>query len=95
VAQPHDLPGRARLCPIFWDQHDNAQRVHETGYGLRLPTYSLREDALIAALDRLLTDADLRARAAAAGAGLRQRPGTAAAVDLIERPAITGQPILS
>ena len=28
------------VAPIFWDQHDNAQRVHETGYGIRLPTYS-------------------------------------------------------
>jgi UDP:flavonoid glycosyltransferase YjiC (YdhE family) len=25
--------------PLFWDQYDNAQRVHETGFGIRLPTY--------------------------------------------------------
>ena len=28
------------VLPIFWDQHDNAQRIHETGFGIRLPTYS-------------------------------------------------------
>ena len=28
------------LLPIFWDQHDNAQRIDETGFGRRLPTYS-------------------------------------------------------
>src|SRR4029079_3126708 len=27
------------LLPIFWDQHDNAQRVDETGFGVRLRTY--------------------------------------------------------
>ena len=29
------------VLPIFWDQHDNAQRVHETGFGIRCrPTTS-------------------------------------------------------
>ena len=27
------------VLPIFWDQYDNAQRVHETGLGVRLSTY--------------------------------------------------------
>src|SRR5206468_9303396 len=25
--------------PLFWDQYDNAQRVDETGFGVRLATY--------------------------------------------------------
>ena len=25
------------VTPLFWDQYDNAQRVHETGFGHRLP----------------------------------------------------------
>ena len=28
------------VLPLFWDQYDNAQRVHELGYGVRLPTYA-------------------------------------------------------
>ena len=44
------------VLPIFWDQHDNAQRVHETGYGIRLPTYDFADGELAAALDRLLAD---------------------------------------
>ncbi len=72
------------VLPVFWDQHDNAQRVHETGYGLRLPTYAFDEDELHRGVDRLLTDTALRARAAAAGERLRRRPGTVAAADLIE-----------
>jgi MGT family glycosyltransferase len=80
--------GRPMLVlPIFWDQHDNAQRVHETGYGLRLPTYEVDEAELMAAVDRLLTDEVLRARCAAAGERLRNRPGTVIAADLIEQVA--------
>jgi len=81
------------VLPIFWDQHDNAQRVAEAGYGIRLPTYALDGGELAAAVDRLLTDADLRQRAAAAGERLRRHPGTVAAADLIERVAVTGQPV--
>jgi UDP:flavonoid glycosyltransferase YjiC (YdhE family) len=25
------------LLPLFWDQYDNAPRVDETGFGVRLP----------------------------------------------------------
>ena len=32
------------VLPLFWDQYDNAQRVDETGFGVRLPTYAF-EDA--------------------------------------------------
>jgi MGT family glycosyltransferase len=80
------------VLPIFWDQHDNAQRVHETGYGLRLPTYALDHDRLVKAIDRLLTDGALRERSREAGARLRERPGTEVAANLIERVARSGEP---
>jgi len=72
------------VLPVFWDQHDNAQRVHETGYGIRVPTYGFGDGELVAALDRVLADAPLRARCAATGERLRERPGTELAADLIE-----------
>jgi MGT family glycosyltransferase len=72
------------VLPIFWDQHDNAQRVDETGYGMRLPTYDRGGGELAAALHRLLCDDQLRARCAAAGERLRRQPGTELAADLIE-----------
>jgi MGT family glycosyltransferase len=75
------------LLPIFWDQHDNAQRVHETGYGVRLPTYEFADGELAAALDQVLADEAMRARCTAAGDRLRRRPGTILAADLIEQVA--------
>jgi MGT family glycosyltransferase len=80
------------VLPIFWDQHDNAQRVHETGYGMRLPTYALEEAELAAALDRLLGNEEVRARSVAASARLQRRPGTVVAADLVERVAASGKP---
>ena len=76
------------VLPIFWDQHDNAQRVHETGFGVRLPTYTFADGQLDDALASLLSDAALRERVQAAGERLRRRPGTARAADLIEQLAV-------
>ena len=72
------------VLPIFWDQHDNAQRVHETSYGLHVPTYTFEEHELGRAIDSLLGDTELRGRMQAASARLRARPGTRRAADLIE-----------
>ena len=63
------------VLPIFWDQHDNAQRVDETGFGIRLPTYGFGDGELAGALDRLLADEPLRARCAAAGDAASTAPG--------------------
>ena len=54
------------VLPLFWDQYDNAQRVHETGFGLRLDTYGHAPEELLGAVDRLLGDE--RAARAARGA---------------------------
>ncbi len=72
------------LLPLFWDQYDNAQRVDELGYGVRLPTYSFDDDQLIGAVDRLVTDTALRDRMATNAAAIRSRNGTAKAATLIE-----------
>jgi MGT family glycosyltransferase len=73
------------LLPLFWDQYDNAQRVDELGYGVRLSTYAFTDEELKGALDRLLGDGELRARLAAAGEEIRGRDGLRKAADLIER----------
>ena len=75
------------VLPIFWDQHDNAQRMDETGFGIRLPTYSLGDGDLPAAIDRLLADSDLAARLDGVSNRLRTGPGNVRAAELIERVA--------
>ncbi len=72
------------LLPLFWDQYDNAQRVSETGYGIRLATYEFDEPELSAAIDRLASDAALAGRLAAISARLKAEPGTVKAAALIE-----------
>jgi MGT family glycosyltransferase len=73
--------------PLFWDQYDNAQRVDETGFGIRLDTYGFEEAEMSAAIDRLLADGDLHGRMRAIAGRLQAAPGTVRAADLIERVA--------
>ncbi|ADP78575.1 nucleotide disphospho-sugar-binding domain-containing protein [Pseudofrankia inefficax] len=73
------------LLPLFWDQYDNAQRVHERGYGIRLPTYGFADDELTGAVDRLFTDTALRTKLDAVGAAIRGRDGLRTGADVIER----------
>jgi MGT family glycosyltransferase len=71
------------LLPIFWDQHDNAQRVHERGYGVRLDTYRYTDDHMVEALTAMSTP-EVRARAETAGRRIRAADGVRRAADLIE-----------
>src|SRR5215211_2238244 len=73
------------VLPLFWDQYDNAQRIDETGFGVRLPTYEHEPQDLRAAIDRLLADAALADHLDAVSRRLRSAPGTERAADLIER----------
>jgi UDP:flavonoid glycosyltransferase YjiC (YdhE family) len=75
------------LLPLFWDQYDNAQRMHELGFGRRLATYAFTDEEMFAALDDLLGDAELRARMAATGEAIRARNGLVVGADAIERVA--------
>ena len=50
------------VTPLFWDQYDNAQRVHETGFGQRLGSYDVRGRGV-----------PRRGRAAAGGRALAER----------------------
>jgi MGT family glycosyltransferase len=70
------------VLPLFWDQHDNAQRVAEYGLGVRLPSYEFEESQLHEAIDRLIDGPEPRLREASAR--LQQQPGTVRAADLIQ-----------
>ena len=79
------------VMPLFWDQYDNAQRVDELGFGVRLPTYAFEDGELTGAIDRLLADVELRGRMARIGAEIQERDGVAKAADAIEQVGLGGR----
>jgi UDP:flavonoid glycosyltransferase YjiC (YdhE family) len=72
------------VLPLFWDQYDNAQRMQELTYGVRLPTYDFEDDELIGAVDGLIADEVLRSSLDGLGERIRDQEGTKVAADLIE-----------
>jgi MGT family glycosyltransferase len=72
------------VLPLFWDQYDNAQRVAESGYGVRLDTYGFADSDLTAAIDGLVDDSPLHARIGEVSASVRESDGLTTAADLIE-----------
>ena len=78
------------VLPLFWDQYDNAQRLDETGYGVRIDTYGHGPEELTGAIDRLLGDAELGEKLGAMSERLKAARGTSRAADLIENAAWEG-----
>jgi len=72
------------VLPLFWDQYDNAQRIHELGFGIRLDTYSFTDTEMLGALDTLLGDHDLRQKLAKQGERIRARDGLSVGANVIE-----------
>jgi MGT family glycosyltransferase len=77
------------VLPLFWDQYDNAQRIDELGFGVRLPTYDFTDAQMHDALDRVLT-IEMRDRLSGLGQAIRSREGLRAGADVIESVARTG-----
>jgi UDP:flavonoid glycosyltransferase YjiC (YdhE family) len=75
------------VLPLFWDQHDNAQRMDELGLGVRLATYEFSDAEMHGALDRLLGDQALRERLAVAAGQIQARQGLRTAAQVIEQVA--------
>ncbi len=73
------------VLPLFWDQYENAQRIDELGFGIRLDTYAFADRELTGAVDRLLADTELRSRLADMGAAIRARDGLRMGADVIEK----------
>jgi MGT family glycosyltransferase len=69
------------VLPLFWDQYDNAQRMDETGLGIRLDTYAHAPEELTRALEDVLTRGE---RLEPIARRLQQSPGTQRAAELIE-----------
>jgi MGT family glycosyltransferase len=78
------------VAPIFWDQHDNAQRVDEAGFGVRIDTYGFADEDLTGAVDRLAADTALQGRLQAISRRLHAESGRDRAAALIEQVARDG-----
>ena len=72
------------VLPLFWDQYDNAQRVHEKGHGIRLATYAFKDEELTGAIEKLLNDSNLLAKLKNIGEAVRSRKGIEEAATKIE-----------
>jgi UDP:flavonoid glycosyltransferase YjiC (YdhE family) len=81
------------VLPLFWDQHANAQRVDELGFGRRLPTYAFEAADLTQAIDELTSDNGLARRMAAMSARLKSAPGTVSAAEFIQTVGRTAAPV--
>lgn len=79
------------VLPLFWDQYENAQRIDELGFGIRLDAYAFADTDLTDAVERLLADNGLRTMLAETGAAIRARDGLRIGADVIERVGIQHQ----
>ena len=79
------------LLPLFWDQYDNAQRMHELGFGVRLSTYSFTDQEMENALDSLLSNDALGKKMRANASEIQSRDGLGVASALIEKIALANK----
>ena len=81
------------VTPLFWDQYDNAQRVHETGFGHRLASYTFEDEEFLGAVERLIADEALAERMKRISTELTAAPGRIKGADLIEQLVRTAAPV--
>ena len=75
------------VLPLFCDQHDNAQRIQETGLGLRFPPYQVTEEELLPGIDKILADDELKAKMKNIGDRIQAANTPVKTADLIEQVA--------
>jgi MGT family glycosyltransferase len=81
------------VLPLFWDQYDNAQRMHEIGFGIRLATYAFGDHEFLMSIEDLLSNEERLTRMRELSRTLKAQPGTVIAADLIDRLARERAPI--
>ncbi|OTF80667.1 hypothetical protein BLA29_005821 [Euroglyphus maynei] len=73
------------VMPLFADQHDNAQRVMEKGYGHRINPHRFKPKQLNQMIEQILTDNALIERCAKAGHDIRNSNSKLKACEKIEK----------
>jgi len=72
------------VLPLFADQFDNAQRLVETGLGLRANPFHCTEEELLTSVDKLVNDSDLAQKMKAIGERIRSSTDKAMIAKRIE-----------
>jgi UDP:flavonoid glycosyltransferase YjiC (YdhE family) len=72
------------VLPLFGDQFDNAQRVQDTGYGIRLDALNCSETELLEAIEKLVNDSDLKLKLEKISERIQTSKSLNKVVDLIE-----------
>ncbi|CAF4037837.1 unnamed protein product [Adineta steineri] len=72
------------ILPLFGDQFDNAQRIEEKGFGIRLGTYSCSEEELLDAIEKLLADKQLEEKLKIISQKIKESDNRAKVAELIE-----------
>ncbi|MCP4168379.1 MAG: glycosyltransferase, partial [Chloroflexi bacterium] len=73
------------ICPFFGDQPFWGRRLADLGVGADpIPQKKLDTDNLAAAISQVMSDAQIRQRAAALGEQIRAEDGVARAIEFIE-----------
>jgi len=82
---------RTLALPVFADQSDNAQRIHETGLGLRLDPFRVTEEELLSGIEKLLEDEQLERSMLSISKRMQTSNSVVRAADMIENLAKTTQ----
>ncbi|XP_054153075.1 NDP-glycosyltransferase YjiC-like [Oppia nitens] len=73
------------VMPLMGDQYDNAQRIHEKGFGIRLEPYMCSELDLLDSIEKLLNDKQLDERLSIASKRMLNSDSISKACERIER----------
>ena len=80
------------VVPTEWDRPENAQRVVESGTGIRIPADRCSPETLKAALVRVLTEPSFKQNAERMAGALERCGGPARAAELIEQLTAPAKP---
>ncbi|CAG2105980.1 unnamed protein product [Medioppia subpectinata] len=72
------------VMPLFGDQYDNAQRVMEKGFGIRLNPHTVSEQELLDSIEKLLNDKELKHKLSVASKRIQNSDSIQKAAEIIE-----------
>jgi UDP:flavonoid glycosyltransferase YjiC (YdhE family) len=71
--------------PYCWDGHDNASRIQETGYGLKMERYTWSDGDIENAIRTMLTDKAMQDRLARLSAHMQAQDGRRKGAEALDK----------